>query len=284
MRNYEMTRLADDFQFSQGSLQDFVDCPRRFQLRYIEQVAWPAVEAEPALENERHLQQGAAFHRLIHQHLSGIPQERLSRTVSDEDLRGWWLNYLEGGTRGLPEQRYPEIVLSAPAGVHRLLAKFDLVAIEPGQRVVIVDWKTSRHRPHPRWLAERLQTRVYPYLLVQAGAQLNDGQSISPNQVEMIYWFANFPTDPERFVYDEAQCEAGGAYLEALIAEIRLQAQGDEPFPMTDDDKACRFCVYRSLCARGVQAGPMRQREKMPETAESLDFDFDFEQIAEIEW
>jgi len=54
--------------FTQASLQDYADCPRRFQLRYVERVAWPALEADSALENERHMQQGIAFHRLAHQH------------------------------------------------------------------------------------------------------------------------------------------------------------------------------------------------------------------------
>ncbi|MCP4541151.1 MAG: PD-(D/E)XK nuclease family protein, partial [Chloroflexi bacterium] len=70
-RNECMT-LPADFQFSQASLQDYVDCPRRFQLRYVLRVAWPAPEAEPVLENERYLQQGAAFHRLVHQHALGL--------------------------------------------------------------------------------------------------------------------------------------------------------------------------------------------------------------------
>ena len=62
-------RLPPNFQFSQGSLQDFVDCRRRFQLRYIQGVAWPALQTEPAMENERSMQQGARFHHLVHQHL-----------------------------------------------------------------------------------------------------------------------------------------------------------------------------------------------------------------------
>ena len=45
-----MSNLPADFHFSQGSLQDYVDCPRRFQLRYMMKLAWPAVEAEPAVE------------------------------------------------------------------------------------------------------------------------------------------------------------------------------------------------------------------------------------------
>ena len=59
--------LPADFQFSQGSLQDYADCPRRFQLGYILRLAWPAVEAEPVLESERRQLQGQAFHlSLIH--------------------------------------------------------------------------------------------------------------------------------------------------------------------------------------------------------------------------
>jgi hypothetical protein len=247
--------LPTDFQFSQGSLQDYVDCPRRFQLRYIQRLAWPAVEAEPPLENERHLQQGAAFHRLVHQHVLGLSPERLSSTITDEDLSRWWHNYLESGLTDLPTSHYPEVVLSTPVNGHRLVAKYDLIAIDPvlsgacpersrrvegsGQRVdfgelsraVIVDWKTSRKRPQRKWLAERLQTRVYPYLLVRAGSHLKEGQPFQPEQVEMVYWFANFPDDPERFPYDAAQYDADGAYLASLIDEIK--SLGDEDFTLT---------------------------------------------------
>lgn len=95
--------LPTDLQFSQASLQDYVDCQRRFQLRYVQRVAWPAAEAEPAMEmeNERYLRQGAVFHRLIHQHLLGIAPDKLAATVTDVDLIGWWRNYLEGGPSDL---------------------------------------------------------------------------------------------------------------------------------------------------------------------------------------
>ncbi|MBN1179492.1 MAG: PD-(D/E)XK nuclease family protein [Anaerolineae bacterium] len=276
-----MTHLPDEFQFSQGSLQDYVDCPRRFQLRYVEQVAWPAVQAEPVSDSERYQQQGEAFHRLVHQHLVGLPAERLTSTVADVELRAWWHSYLQQGPSDLPPARYPEIGLSAPLAGARLVAKFDVVAIAPGERAVIVDWKTSHHRLRRRWLSERLQTRVYPYLLVRAGAHLNGGRPIHPEQVAMVYWFANFPSEPERFGYDAQQYEAGEGYLEGLIAHIRGQ-EGE--FAMTDDERRCKYCVYRSLCGRGVQAGTMREMEEEPEAGDVPNFDFDFEQVAEIEW
>ncbi len=302
--------LPTDFQFSQASLQDYVDCPRRFQLRYLLRLAWPAVEAEPALENERHLQQGAVFHRLVHQHVLGLPPDQLSSMVTDEDLRRWWHNYLAEPPADLPPSRYPEVVLSAPVGGHRLVAKYDLVAVAPsassgqapsamlragaGQRVIIVDWKTSRQRPRRKWLAGRLQTRVYPCLLVRAGSHLNAGRPFEPEQVEMVYWFADFPGNPEHFPYDAAQYDADGAYLTSLIEEIKELALslskglGDEDFPLTTQERCCRYCAYRSLCRRGVGAGVFDEADN--EAGDELDwgddFDFalDFEQVAEIEY
>lgn len=278
--------LPTDFAFSQGSLQGYVDCPRRFQLRYVERVAWPAIEVEPVLENERYLQQGAAFHRLVHQHALGVPAAQLTTAASKKDLRRWWRNYLESGPANLPEARYPEIVLSAPLGGYRLLAKYDLVAVDPGQRVVIVDWKTSRKRTPRRWLEERLQTKVYPYLVVAAGAHLNGGRAIQPQQVTMIYWFADFPADPEHFVYDAARHETDAVYLTALVEEIA--GLGDEFFPLTSDERRCRYCPYRSLCQRGVAAGQFDEAsneiESDLELGDALDISLDLEQIAEIEY
>jgi CRISPR/Cas system-associated exonuclease Cas4 (RecB family) len=276
-----MTMLPTNFQFSQASLQDYVDCPRRFQLRYVLQLAWPAQEVEPALENEHHMQQGAAFHRLVHRHALGMPEKDLTRTVQDPDLRRWWHNYLNHRPAGLLEARYPEIVLSAPIGEqHRLLAKYDLVAVEAGKRAIIIDWKTSRKRPKREYLAERLQSKVYPYLLVRAGAHLNGGAPITPEQVEMTYWFADYPDDPAQFAYDAVRYEADQAYLSTLVAEIA--GLGDEVFPLTGEVRRCQFCPYRSLCQRGVEAGSLDDLEDEADAGDAFDLDLDFDQIAEI--
>jgi len=278
--------LPNDFQFSQASLQDYVDCPRRFQLRYLLRVDWPAIEAEPALESERHLQQGNAFHRLVHQHTLGIPEERLLDAVADEDLRRWWYNYLTLPPADLPATRYPEVVLSAPLGGYRLVAKYDLVAVDAGQRIKIVDWKTYRKRPRRKWLVERLQTRVYPYLLVQAGAHLNADRPLQPEQVEMIYWYAKFPETPERFRYDAAQFEADGVYLASLVEEIEGEVErlGEADFPLTFHERRCDYCPYRSLCRRGAQAGAIEEIEEESDVSDDFDISLDLEQIAEIEY
>ena len=274
--------LAPDFHFSQGNLQDYVDCPKRFQLRYMLRVPWPAVEAEPALENERYLQQGAAYHHLVHQYLVGVPPEQLSRSVTDQDLSRWWKNYLQTDPVGSYKPRYPEIVLSAPLSGNRLIAKYDVLAVDPGKRAVIVDWKTHRRRPSRHRLAKRIQTRVYRYLVVWTSSFLNDGQPFEPEQVSMIYWFPNFPEQPEGFAYDLAQYEADGDYLTLLIEEIKGLA--DQDFPLTDQERRCRYCPYRSLCRRGSKAGLLNEAEVDPEQLEDFELALDYEQIAEIEY
>lgn len=273
-----------DFLFSQANLQDYVDCRRRFQLRHLLQLAWPALEAEPAEEHEQHLRQGETFHRLIHQHRLGIPVGRLA--IEEEGpLAAWWQAYLAAPPPDLPPRQYPELSLSVPLGAHRLVAKLDLVAVEPGRRAVIVDWKTSARRPPAGWLAGRLQTRVYRYVLAQAGAHLNgDSGPWLPQQISMLYWFANDPEHPESMRYDASRMAADGRFLANLAAEI--DAAGDDDFPKTDDLQHCRFCPYRSLCDRGAEAGSLHDvdADDVDEPRDAFDWDagFDFEQIAEI--
>lgn len=263
---------------TQSSLQDYADCPRRFQLRYILEQPWPAVQSEPLLEHERHTELGRRFHQLIEQHVAGLPVQTLTASINDADLARWWRNYLNTPPEalGLPVRR-AEMVLSAPLAGRRLAARYDLVAIDPPQRAVIVDWKTERKRPSRAQLAARMQTRVYRYVLAEAGQALNAGRPIKPEYVEMVYWFAEFPTEPEVFAYDAQQHAADRDYFSTLVAEIIQRT--DPVFPLTADARHCRYCVYRSLCERGAAAvsSPPGEQETERDRIE-----FDWEEIQEI--
>ena len=264
-------------QFSQSSLQDYVDCKRRFQLRYLLKVAWPALKAEPVLEYESAMQQGALFHRLIQQHLLGIPVDRLTPLAKGPELSRWWQHYLEFQ---FPPRAamYPEVTLSMPVMDCRLVAKYDVILVTPEGKVIIYDWKTSRKRLRSIWLNKRLQTYVYPYLLAQAGAHLNQGKAFQPEQIEMVYWFAEAPNEPEAIPYNAEAFTRDEAYLKSLIDEIlRSDSQA---FPLTQDVDRCRFCTYRSLCDRGITAGDLTEMDAEPEP--EIEPDFDFDQIAEI--
>lgn len=284
--------VPENFQFSQSSLQDFVDCRRRFQLRYIQARAWPAVETEPVLEHERYLQKGLDFHRLVHQHLLGVPQGDISSMLYDDELAGWWKSYLQYFADLGPitdfgnlqdAVRYPEISLSAPIGAYRLVAKYDLIVFTPEGRAFIFDWKTSRKLARRQWLEKRLQTRLYPYLLVRAAGHLGQSTSIEPGKVEMVYWFAGFPDQPQRFGYDQAKFREDERYIADLVETIH--GLDDDQFPLTNDERHCKYCVYRSLCNRGIKAGLLDDYELGDEATDGgLEISLDFEQIGEIEF
>jgi len=275
-----MTKLPVPFSFSQSSLQDYADCPRRFQLRYIERLEWPAVDSEPIAENERRQIEGQIFHRLVQQYFLGIPSDILTRTAGTTNLERWWANF-SSNLSGLGDLQgfdiYPELTLSAPIGNHRLTAKYDLVAVR-GDKALIYDWKTYAKRPRDEWMSARWQTRVYRSLLVQAGSHLQAGKSIEPAQVEMIYWYADFPSESTRLKYDADQYQRDWSAVEKVVVEVADAAD----FPLTEDEKLCRFCVYRSYCNRGMQAGQLGEVEAEAES--ETGFDVNFEQISEIEF
>ena len=263
---------------SQSSLQDYVDCPRRFQLRYVDRLSYPAIESEPTLENEKHQQEGEYFHRLVQQYLIGIPAEQISKVANTPNLQRWWENFLaQPDFRSLGDfgSLLPEATLSAPLGSFRLLAKYDLITLAK-DKVTIYDWKTYRKRPRNEFLAARMQTRVYRALLVHAGAHLNNNAPFEPEQIEMVYWFSDFPNDPARFAYTSAQYKRDWDTLTKLSDEIKSASS----YPLTEDRTKCLFCPYRSYCERGVRAGDADQAEAEME-AEEL-FDVNFEQIGEI--
>ena len=242
------------------------------------------------MENEHLIQQGERFHRLAQQYWLGVPADRLEAMIHDDELRLWWEPFYRFALKLQDARRlFPEASLSAPLGEHRLVAQFDLIAAEADGKFTIFDWKTSRRKPRRTWLSERLQTRVYPYLLARAGAGFNDGQPIPPENIQMIYWFPAHPDRPERFTYSARQYADDQAYLKSLAQEIARRAAAlsevgrlsADPFPLTERDERCASCVFRSLCERGEQAGSSAGEEEQDILQE---ISLDFEQIAEIEF
>jgi hypothetical protein len=251
-------------------------------LRYLLNVRWPATFDPSAADWERRAQQGAAFHQLVHQHTLGIPVDLLSKRAQEGALAQWWQAYLNAPPPGLPKAlRQSELRLSTSLGRYRLAARYDLLAIQPGEKAVIVDWKTSSKRPLRAWLAARWQTLVYPYVLLEAGAHLNGGGTLAPEQIELIYWFAEFPGQVERFPYDGERHAAEGEALAHVIAEIEAREQ--ETWSLTEDLRRCRYCTYPTLCERKVLEAETDEAEPELEV-EPFDFDLDLEQIAEIEF
>lgn len=272
----EEGKLPRVFQFSQQSLQDYADCNRRFQLRYINGQMWPAATSEPIEKFERYMQLGEQFHLMVHQQYLGIDPREL--IPDDFELSQWWDDYLRFQPTDLPEtKRLPEIVLSTPIEDQRLVARFDLLAIDPGKRIVIVDWKTTRRRPSREALRSRRQTMVYLYVLAEAGHRFFGGP-LKPEQISLVYWFTVAPTNPEVFEYSRDMHDFFGDRLRSEISDIAAR-DGTTDWELTPNHQLCNYCIYRSLCDRGVFAGAVD--DSTLDFGEGV-FDFDLDAVDEI--
>jgi hypothetical protein len=220
-------------------------------------------------------------------------------------------------------QVIPELSLSAPLAEYRVTAQYDAIVVrhqpcveeqeapegKDNSSLLIIDWKTYRRQPSRSWLASRLQSRVYPVVLVQAGAPaLNFAPSqgmaiqVKPEDIEMCYWLAEYPQTPECFSYNLAAYQADLDFIVGLITEIKERISDgsesagkpskspvpDETWSLTGDLRHCRFCNYRSLCDRGDSAGPMAEYIERDSTdhlaSDESDFglDLDWGQVQEI--
>ena len=278
-------KLPEGFDFTQSNLKDYLDCPYRFYLKYIRRTKWPALLVDDALEFEERGKAGARFHRLVQQYLLGISESRLDEIAEADpnpEIVGWWENFLQFVPPILKGQRYVETSLSTPMLNHRLLAKYDLILVADKSQLVIFDWKTSSKRPKKEWLLNRVQTRLYRYILAQAGGSLLISDTVNPEQVTMNYWFAAHPEVPVTLTYDQKAYEEDQTYLENCINEILDRKE--ENFFRTKDLKKCRYCVYRSHCDRGVRAGDLESFEGFEMNEEDFELDLNFDQIQEIEF
>lgn len=277
--------LPNTFQFSQSSLQDFDTCPRRFELRYLRQLRWPAIEAEPIQEAERLARLGQDFHRLVQQHLIGIDEDILEKTLTeaDPDLKTWWKNYLTHRPAALTDaQIFPELTLSTPLRGYRLTARFDVLALQNDGTFLIVDWKTTHKKPARETLAGQMQTRVYPYVLVAAGTAFNRGMPVDPSAVKMMYWYPQAPDEPETFDYTQNLFQRDEEFLSELIDQIKSTAESGH-FPLVGSNRPCTYCVYRSFCDRGDRPGLVDDVET--EADDEIDvLALDWDQIAEIQF
>ncbi len=138
---------------------------------------------------------------------------------------------------------------------------------------MIYDWKTTHQEPRPRYLKERIQSLVYPLLVIETGGALNDYRPFAPSQVSMVYWYPAYPESPVTLNFDPEWVLSAEANLSRLIKQIAGMKM--EIYPLTVDETKCKFCRYRSLCERGISAGNMDEEEETVESESLLDINFD---------
>ncbi len=237
---------------SQQPIQDYLDCPRRFQLRHLDRLPWPDLPYPPDVEAA--FSRGRLLHLLIERHYLGLPVDR--GEIADAVVSGWWNTFRAFAPAPEGGRLLPEASLTVPLDNHQLRGRFDLVHLDSSGdtlKATIYDWKTSKPRGEA-WLRRAWQTRLYLALLAEGGHALAgaDGQHLDPDQISMVYWYLDDPENPVTVRYSRAwhieNWETLRSTLEALNESLRT-----DQWPLTDDWSHCRYCAFQAYCGR--QAG-----------------------------
>jgi len=278
-----METVKTPLHLSQSNLQDFSECPRRFELKVIDNISWPAAYLEPLSQLEQATERGNIFHQLCHQFFTGINQDSLNRSVSDPDLNIMWENFIPFANGLEYENRFSEIIFNTPFLGHQLIAKFDLLIYTNNGNFIIYDWKTSSKKLTRTLLSSRFQTFLYPFILARSGKSIFKTEQPSPKNISMHYWYP-MSSDPEEiFPYSDKLYSKNTAQLTKIISEIDGYVKSGENFPLTNDQKLCGKCVYRSLCERGIDASNLDPLTEL-EGEDLSGFHFDLDNISEIEF
>ncbi len=232
---------------SRTKFSTFLACQRRFELRYLQQLAWPQAPLLPEaiLLQER----GQQFHQLVERHFLGLAIE--PGEINDVRLRNWWLAFqgnnpvtnLQSPISNL--QLMPELSLTIPVGEHLLNGRFDLLATTETQ-AHIFDWKTGKAQPD-YVLRDDWQTRLYLAMIAGSGDAL--GAPFAPEQIAITYWYVSEPDAPRTIQYDAEWHVRNWAEIELLVDAID-QSANQQSWPLTEDREQCRLCAYQAFCGR----------------------------------
>jgi len=261
------------FSYSAKKIQDFIDCERRFELRYILNQSCPAITSEPILEIESNIKKGNEFHYLVHQFFSGVPEKTLRETIHDDIMIKWFDNFLSFYKTLKVKSIFSEFPLNAQIGENKLTAVYDLIYLNENEEVGIIDWKTSKYIPKKTTLALKVQSILYPFILHEVSDEFLPGSHFPPEKISMRYWYPASPEDDFVFPYGHAVHEDNRVFLENIFSEIQEKKIGK--FELTKDEKKCGFCPYRSLCSRGITASNFLESKvhNMDESNISPNFD-----------
>ncbi len=246
--------LNNDFVFSANNLQDYVDCPRRFELKYLLNQSWPAVVSHPVQKMEEKMSMGTEFHRLARQYLEGLPTETLVASAKYQQVVEWFDRFTRFSAPYVKSRHFTEYASFTSLDGYRLVAVFDFIAFFDDGQIIIADWKTTEAQPRRDYYQNRIQTLLYPLVAFETAPYLFEkSRNYSPSDISFLYWFPAFPEKSLEFPFSAEIEQNNRLMISNLIHEISIKAPGD--YCKTEETRHCEFCRYRSLCERGTEAG-----------------------------
>lgn len=244
-------KMSETIRLSQTRLASFLNCQRQFQLRYLDQVAWPDYPLPDELAAA--VQDGHQFHQLIEQHLHGFPVE-----IKNPTLRQWWTRFKKNRPP-LPHGKQliettltiPIQAASATRRTYLLNGRFDLLILgekDSQSFAHLFDWKTGKPQDEAT-LRRDWQTRLYLAMLAEGASALESGLLLKPDHIQMTYWYVQAPDQPRTLFYSDSQHAQNWADLQAIIAQLDALDETNV-WQLTDELSHCRHCPYQIICNR----------------------------------
>ncbi len=236
----ELTPL-ETLTLSATSLGVLDQCPRLFRYLYIDRLIWPPAQA---LEDEESLRSGQQFHRLVDLYSRGRSIDTQLRTLSPQ-IRAWWQTFLASPHAQPSGQIFSELPLWIQVEGITVTAQLDRLRVTE-QGVEILDWKTDRVRPSEAQMHRNRQTWLYPLMVCWVADRLPQVLDISPDRIQITFWYVNHPDHPFRQPYSQAQFRSHQQILQQEIHHLKHRHQED--YPMTRHTSICHSCLFRARC------------------------------------
>lgn len=247
----ESIGLPQRFTFTQQSLSTFEACTRKFRLKYIHRLHFPASHEADSIQQ---LRRGNDFHLMAYRYFMGIPTGAEWIAKEDAFCRSWMERLqarfvLQPSRRYLPEYR---LRITQP---YPLEANIDLVEWNEDE-MVVWDWKTGMQGRGGGVQASRLlsgwQTVVYMYMIKELSLRLT-GREWECSKIHMHYWSPETGRDIAVLEYSDALHESFQKRLLQKIDEILHH--NALLFDRAVVEKSCRYCEYKKLCdSHGVDS------------------------------
>lgn len=250
---------------TQTQISAYERCKRFYYLKYVSRLVWPV-----EVTDRRQIRQGEDFHLLIRQLLMGFPRSSLLVPADSENLSGWLDVFQREDPIGKPDMIFPEREVTVNYADVLWLGKFDALAVYDGE-IRIFDWKTSGRKPDAAHYLSSPQTRLYRFLAKTCAARLLGASQhgIPAENIEMVYWFPEYPEETIRLPYSEEAYARDVTWLRTLSRT--MTSLNEEDYPLTENLRRCNHCDYRTHCFPGTaiqdvpEIPPMEEASDFPE-------------------
>ena len=261
----------NELYFSQLALKVYDSCPLKFKKRYLDGLYWPADWSGNYSQKEI-VKKGRNFHLLAQRYYDR--GETIKKDYISEELLKWFNELKKFRPYNNIDKFLPEHELRINKEKIKLVAKYDLLYIDKkNKRLIIYDWKTNKKRFIRDKLKSNLQTKVYLYVLAEAGLFYYFAENFDLNKMSIIYWNPRYPKQNVKINYSRKNYKKDKKFLKDKIEEIKNLKYNE--FFKTDNKKTCKFCEYRPICLG-------KKAESIEVEDDDINLEIDWDNIDEI--